>query len=36
MTTFVDDTVALLDDLSIERAHLYGQSFGGWSRSRWR
>lgn len=29
MTTFVDDTVALLDELSIERAHVYGQSFGG-------
>jgi pimeloyl-ACP methyl ester carboxylesterase len=29
MTTFVDDTVALLEDLGIERAHVYGQSFGG-------
>ncbi|MEX0754414.1 MAG: alpha/beta fold hydrolase [Actinomycetota bacterium] len=27
--TFVDDTLALLDELGIERAHLYGQSFGG-------
>jgi pimeloyl-ACP methyl ester carboxylesterase len=29
MATFVDDTVALLDALGIERAHVYGQSFGG-------
>jgi 3-oxoadipate enol-lactonase len=29
METFVDDTVALLDALGIERAHVYGQSFGG-------
>jgi 3-oxoadipate enol-lactonase len=29
MATFVDDTLALLDHLGIERAHLYGQSFGG-------
>ncbi|HEX9122789.1 MAG TPA: alpha/beta fold hydrolase [Actinomycetota bacterium] len=29
MSTFVDDTIALLDELRIERAHLYGQSFGG-------
>ena len=29
METFVDDTVALLDALGIDRAHLYGQSFGG-------
>jgi pimeloyl-ACP methyl ester carboxylesterase len=29
METFVDDTEALLDVLDIERAHLYGQSFGG-------
>jgi pimeloyl-ACP methyl ester carboxylesterase len=29
MATFVDDTTALLDALGIERAHVYGQSFGG-------
>jgi 3-oxoadipate enol-lactonase len=29
MQTFVDDTVAILDSLDIERAHVYGQSFGG-------
>jgi 3-oxoadipate enol-lactonase len=29
MGTFVDDTVALLDSLGIDRAHVYGQSFGG-------
>jgi 3-oxoadipate enol-lactonase len=29
MSTYVDDTVALLDALGIDRAHLYGQSFGG-------
>ncbi len=29
MDTFVEDTVALLDDVGAERAHLYGQSFGG-------
>jgi pimeloyl-ACP methyl ester carboxylesterase len=29
MATFVDDTVALLDHLGVERAHVYGQSFGG-------
>ena len=29
MATFVDDTVALLDSLGVERAHVYGQSFGG-------
>ena len=29
MTTFVDDTLALLDSLGVDRAHVYGQSFGG-------
>ena len=29
MTTFVEDTLALLDSLGIDRAHIYGQSFGG-------
>jgi 3-oxoadipate enol-lactonase len=29
MATFVDDTIALMDHLGIERAHLCGQSFGG-------
>ncbi|MBI2238104.1 MAG: alpha/beta fold hydrolase [Actinobacteria bacterium] len=29
MTTFVDDTVALLDELGLPSAHVYGQSFGG-------
>jgi 3-oxoadipate enol-lactonase len=29
METYVDDTVALLDALAIDRAHVYGQSFGG-------
>jgi pimeloyl-ACP methyl ester carboxylesterase len=29
MVTFVDDTVALLDALGVERVHVYGQSFGG-------
>jgi pimeloyl-ACP methyl ester carboxylesterase len=29
MMTFVDDTLALLDRLEIDRMHLYGQSFGG-------
>jgi 3-oxoadipate enol-lactonase len=29
MATFVEDAVAILDHLGIERAHLYGQSFGG-------
>ena len=29
MATFVDDTIALLDELGLDRAHVYGQSFGG-------
>jgi pimeloyl-ACP methyl ester carboxylesterase len=29
MTTFVEDTVSLLDELEVEKAHVYGQSFGG-------
>jgi len=29
MTTFVDDTIAVLDELGVDRAHVYGQSFGG-------
>ena len=29
MSTFVDDTISVLDALHIDRAHLYGQSFGG-------
>ena len=29
MATFVEDTLALLDALSVDRAHVYGQSFGG-------
>ena len=29
METFVDDTVALLVALGVERTHVYGQSFGG-------
>lgn len=29
MATFVDDTLALLNELGVERAHVYGQSFGG-------
>jgi pimeloyl-ACP methyl ester carboxylesterase len=29
MATFVEDTIALLDSLGIDRAHVYGQSFGG-------
>jgi 3-oxoadipate enol-lactonase len=29
MTTFVDDTMALLDALGVGASHIYGQSFGG-------
>lgn len=29
MTMFVDDTVALMDELRLDSAHVYGQSFGG-------
>jgi len=29
MATFVDDAMAVLDDRGVDRAHLYGQSFGG-------
>jgi len=29
MATFVEDMLALLDHLGIDRAHVYGQSFGG-------
>jgi len=29
MTTFVEDALAVLDELNVERAHVYGQSFGG-------
>jgi pimeloyl-ACP methyl ester carboxylesterase len=29
MQTFVDDTIALLDHAEVDRAHVYGQSFGG-------
>jgi pimeloyl-ACP methyl ester carboxylesterase len=29
MQTFVDDTLALLEELGLESAHFYGQSFGG-------
>jgi 3-oxoadipate enol-lactonase len=29
MTTFVEDVLGVLDELGIERAHVYGQSFGG-------
>jgi pimeloyl-ACP methyl ester carboxylesterase len=29
MSTFVDDTLALLNELKIDRTHVYGQSFGG-------
>jgi 3-oxoadipate enol-lactonase len=29
MMTFVDDTIALFDELGVAGAHVYGQSFGG-------
>ena len=29
MATFVEDTIALFDALRLDRAHVYGQSFGG-------
>ena len=29
MSTFVEDTIAVLDAIGIDRAHVYGQSFGG-------
>jgi 3-oxoadipate enol-lactonase len=29
MATFVEDTIALFDALGLDRAHVYGQSFGG-------
>jgi len=29
MTTFVADALAVLDDTGVDRAHVYGQSFGG-------
>lgn len=29
MTTFVEDALAVLDELGVQRAHVYGQSFGG-------
>ena len=29
MTTYVEDCLAVLDELTIGRAHVYGQSFGG-------
>lgn len=29
MGTYVDDCLAVMDELAIERAHVYGQSFGG-------
>ena len=29
MTTFVEDALAVLDEVGVERAHVYGRSFGG-------
>lgn len=29
MTTFIDDTIAVLDSVDADRSHVYGQSFGG-------
>lgn len=29
MSTFVDDALAILDGVGVDRAHVYGQSFGG-------
>jgi 3-oxoadipate enol-lactonase len=29
MATFVEDTIAVLDELGVERSHVYGQSLGG-------
>ena len=29
MATYVEDAIAVLDDRGVDRAHLYGQSFGG-------
>src|SRR5687768_16470456 len=29
MATFVDDTLAVLNEVGVDRAHVYGQSFGG-------
>ncbi len=29
MTTFVEDCLSVMDELRIQRAHVYGQSFGG-------
>ena len=29
MATFVEDTIAVIDEVGVEQAHVYGQSFGG-------